>query len=127
MLSFACLLHCLFTPLLVSVLPLFGLGLLAGGGFHAVFAVGVMLAAAVALIPGFRVHRRVSVPALGFAGVTSVGVGAAMSHGGAETLLTVIGSLLLVTAHITNLRYARKQLHVHPHPEDAAEAAADPT
>jgi hypothetical protein len=126
-LSFACLLHCLLTPLLVSLLPLFGLGLLASDSFHAVFAVGVLLAAALALIPGFRVHRRASVPALGIAGVTSVAVGAAMSHGGAETLLTVIGSLLLVAAHVSNLRHARKHLHAHPHPGDEEPSAVDPT
>jgi hypothetical protein len=117
-LSFACLLHCLLTPLLVTVLPLFGLGLLASDGFHAVFAVGVLLAAALALIPGFRVHRRVSVPALGIGGVVSVSAGAFMTYGGTETLLTVIGSLMLVWAHFTNLRLARRQLHAHPHPGD---------
>ena len=128
-LSFACLLHCLLTPLLLSVLPLLGLSLLASDSFHAVFAVGVLLAAALALVPGYRVHRRASVLLLGVAGVSSVAIGAAMSHGGAETALTVIGSLLLVSAHISNLRLARKHLHAHPHPHagDETVSAADPT
>jgi hypothetical protein len=110
--SLLCLVHCLVAPLLVAAVPALGLGFLAVDGIHVAFAIAVLLMAVIALIPGYRHHRRTSVLALGAAGVFAVAIGATVVDGLAETAITALGSGLLIAAHVTNLRHSR--LHVHP-------------
>jgi len=112
MLSAACLLHCLLTPVLLASLPALGMRF-AHGSFHAIFALLVLAAAALALVPGFRMHGHRSVLVLGALGTLGVGSGAALEHGLLETALTVAGSLLLVVAHAINLRFSRPHSHTH--------------
>ena len=113
MISVLCLVHCLVAPLLIAAVPALGLGFLAVDGVHVAFAIAVLLAAVVALIPGYRQHHRVSVLALGATGVLAVTVGTTLPGGVPETAVTVFGSILVIAAHVTNLRHSR--LHVHPH------------
>jgi hypothetical protein len=110
--SLLCLVHCLVAPLLVAAVPALGLGFLAVDGVHVAFAIAVLLAAVAALIPGYRRHHRASVLALGAAGVFAVTIGATVVGGLAETAITALGSGLLISAHVFNLRHSR--LHVHP-------------
>jgi hypothetical protein len=110
--SVLCMVHCLAAPLLVAAVPALGLGFLAVDGVHVVFAVAVLLAAVAALIPGYRQHHRRSVLVLGAAGVLLVSVGATLPEGLPETSVTVLGSALMIAAHVTNLRHVK--LHVHP-------------
>jgi hypothetical protein len=110
--SVLCMVHCLAAPLLVALVPALGIGFLAFEGVHVAFAIGVLLTAAAALIPGYRQHRRASVLVLGGAGVVLVSVGATLPEGLPETGVTVVGSLLMIAAHVANLRHMK--LHVHP-------------
>jgi MerC mercury resistance protein len=110
--SLLCLVHCLVAPLLIAAVPALGIGFLAMDGIHFAFALAVLLAAVVALIPGYRHHHRVSVLVLGAAGVFAVTVGATLPEGLPETGVTSIGSALMIAAHVTNLRHGR--LHLHP-------------
>ena len=110
--SILCLVHCLVAPLLIAAVPALGLGFLAVDGIHVAFAIAVLLAAVVALIPGYRQHHKASVLALGAAGVAAVALGTTLPGGVPETSVTVIGSCMLIAAHVTNLRHTR--LHVHP-------------
>lgn len=110
--SVLCLVHCLIAPLLIAAVPALGLGFLAVDGIHVAFAIAVLLAALVALIPGYRQHHRASVLALGVAGVLAITVATMLPGGVSETAVTVFGSILVIAAHVTNLRHSR--LHVHP-------------
>jgi hypothetical protein len=110
MLSAACLMHCLLTPVLLASLPALGMSF-AHGGFHAIFALLVLGAAALALVPGYRMHGHRSVLVLGVLGTLGVGSGAMLEHGALETGLTVAGSLLLVLGHAINLRFSRPHTH----------------
>jgi hypothetical protein len=111
LISVLCLVHCLAAPLLVAAVPALGLGFLALDGIHVAFAIAVLLAAVIALIPGYRQHRHVSVIALGAAGVLAVAAGTTLPAGVPETTVTVIGSCLLIAAHVTNLRHSRPHVH----------------
>jgi len=111
LISFLCLVHCLVAPLLIAAVPALGLGFLALDGVHVAFAIAVLLAAVVALIPGYRQHHRLGVLGLGGAGVLAVALGTTLPAGAPETAVTVLGSCMLIAAHVTNLRYTR--LHVH--------------
>jgi hypothetical protein len=112
LISFLCLVHCLVAPLLVAVVPALGLGFLAVDGVHVAFAIAVLLAAVAALIPGYRQHHKLSVLALGGAGVLAVTLATTLPGGVPETAVTVLGSCMLIAAHVTNLRHSRP--HVHP-------------
>jgi hypothetical protein len=112
LISILCLLHCLVAPLLIAAVPALGLGFLAVDGIHVAFAVAVLLAAVLALIPGYRQHHKLSVLVLGAAGVLLVAMATALPAGVPETAVTVLGSSMLIAAHVTNLRHSR--LHVHP-------------
>jgi hypothetical protein len=111
LISFLCLVHCLVAPLLIAAVPALGLGFLAVDGIHVAFAIAVLLAAVIALIPGYRQHHKLSVLGLGGAGVLAVALGTTLPAGVPETAVTVVGSCMLIAAHITNLRHSR--LHVH--------------
>jgi len=111
LISILCLVHCLVAPLLIAAVPALGLGFLAVDGIHVAFAIAVLLAAVAALIPGYRQHHKLGVLALGAAGVAAVAVGTTLPGGLPETSVTVLGSCMLIAAHVTNLRHSK--LHVH--------------
>jgi hypothetical protein len=89
LISFLCLVHCLVAPLLIAAVPALGLGFLAVDGIHVAFAIAVLLAAVVALIPGYRQHHKLSVLGLGGAGVLAVALATTLPAGVPETAVTV--------------------------------------
>jgi len=103
--SLLCLVHCLALPVLLLLLP-GALGLFARSeAFHYAALALVMPAALAAFWLGHRRHRAVAPAALGAAGAACLA--GALWHAPAEnveTLLTVTGSLLLVTGHAINWR-----------------------
>ncbi|GMV13402.1 MAG: MerC domain-containing protein [Polyangiaceae bacterium] len=114
--SIACVAHCIAVPLVLGLLPAFGLSFLAKDGLHEVLAVVVLLVAILAFAPGYRVHRLRHVPALGAAGVTLLS-GAAFAPGLSlvvESAMTALGGTVLVAAHVLNRR-ALTRTHVHSH------------
>ena len=109
--SAACLVHCLALPLLIPLLP--ALALVPHTGVHALLLLPIIGLSLLALLPGYRRHRSRFVGAAALAGITlcTIAVGAeALFH--IESLdvpFTVVGGMLLVGAHIANLRRMRTQ------------------
>ena len=105
--SLLCLAHCILIPLAVAALPLLSSALALPESFH----IGVLLFAAptalFALGAGWRQHSRTAPLTLGMSGILLLGL--ALVFPVHETVLTIIGSLTLVTAHLANwrLRHAR--------------------
>lgn len=103
--STLCLLHCLGTPLFLSLFPLLGL-VQQNEVLHWYMVVLVTLLVLLALIPGFVTHRRWLVLMLGGFGLACVSVALLVigpSYGEtAETMLAVIGGAHLFTAHFKN-------------------------
>lgn len=110
-LSGACLIHCIlvfFLPLLVPAMALF----IHTPWIHRFFAVFILVVTPLAFIPGYRRHgmRRVMVRAYIGIGFILMGVffdghtSEVFSHG-----LSIIGSILLVTAHLQNIRHSRRK------------------
>lgn len=114
--SIACVAHCIAVPLVLGLLPAFGLSFLAEDGLHEVLAVVVLVVASLAFAPGYRVHRLIHVPVLGAAGVTLLS-GAAFAPGLSvvvESAVTALGGTVLVAAHVLNRR-ALSRSHAHAH------------
>jgi len=109
--STLCLLHCLALPLLVAMFPVFGLA--GGQGFHAAMVGVALLAALVALVPGYAAHRQAFVAVSGAAGMACLALAvfvAGPRFGEAvETWFTVAGAVLLCGAHLRNRACCRPQ------------------
>lgn len=102
--------HCVLTPVLFSLFPQF-VNLLPGEAtFHRFLVAGILLIGGAAFIPGYRIHRRASLFALIAAGMAMVLTVAWMGERLPELpefLLSVTGSMLLVTAHLLNRSFCR--------------------
>jgi hypothetical protein len=105
--AFLCLVHCLAMPLLLAAFPLLGL---AGDGeaLHDALLLGAAAPALLALVPGYLRHREAAAVSLGLAGLGMFLLAAFLAAPrwgeSAETAITVLGSILLLSAHLRNRR-----------------------
>lgn len=109
--SALCAVHCLLTPLLAGFYPAF-LRLLPGDAlFHRTLAVAIVIAGAIAFIPGYRLHRRLWPAALALLGITftlAVAWFGESMPSMLELFVSIPGSVMLVTAHIANRTFCRR-------------------
>ncbi|MCY3729717.1 MAG: MerC domain-containing protein [Rhodospirillaceae bacterium] len=115
-LSAICIVHCLAVTLLVALLPLAAFAL--GGHFHALMLWLVVPTSVIAFYLGHREHRRAAIGVAGGVGVALLTVTAVWGHGQwsgwAESGLSLVGSVVLVSAHWVNFQEVRR-VHVHVH------------
>lgn len=106
--SLLCVLHCLATPLLITVLPALAA---TEHQTHSVFAVVILLVGMLAFVPAYRKHQKKSIPAAGAVGVTMIIAAAVLpemeSGETIETLMVVAGGLTLIGAHLRNAYWCR--------------------
>jgi len=122
-LSALCTVHCLALPLVVIALPVSrdAVSAFAGPWVHDVLGIVLPLIAGVALLAGFRKHGKLLPSLLGMIGIITLWVAIfevaaacglhphpetnAVAVGwGLNAWITTVGSVLLVTAHIMNIR-----------------------
>jgi hypothetical protein len=109
--SFLCAIHCALLPFVLTLLPLVGLGFLASHGFERGFVAFAVMLAMVALVIGYRRHRRalpllLAVPGLALllAGIAVVDSHTPLLH----SVLVTCGGLLVASAHFSNLYIDRR-------------------
>lgn len=109
--SIVCLVHCLVLPFAVALLPLFAVEWMQAGAFHGAMALALMPVALFAIVPGLRVHRRLSVAGAMAAGLSLLSTAAFAGQGWIarewEVGLTLAGGAILVAAHAVNLALCR--------------------
>ena len=104
--SAACALHCLLMPVVITFLPLIGIGFLAEGTFESVM-IGVALAiASLSLAWGIRVHGRRDLILLIPAAALLFGYGHLFS-GDAHWVLMALGGCALAIGHFVNRRLCK--------------------
>ena len=101
-LSFACAIHCMAMPLLVTILPLIGLGFLANERAELFLITGAVVLGIGSLAWGVRLHRSwrallVLIVALAFITTSRTAV-----EGTFEVVFYSIGGILLASAHLVN-------------------------
>lgn len=110
--SIACTIHCLATPILLVLGVTVPLGILRDERVHAALLWVIVPAAVLALGLGCWRHRDLPTLLLGVAGVVGLSLAAlvlgARVGAGAEVAVTVISSLLLITAHVRNYLACRR-------------------
>src|SRR6267154_2052104 len=104
--SALCVVHCIATPILLSMSVVFVHLIPGEETTHRTLAVGVAALGAVALVKGFRTHGRRRILGLMAVGLGFIFAGAFYgdrlpSHG-YEVAVTMTGSLLMITAHRMN-------------------------
>ena len=104
--SGACAVHCALTPLLLALAPGLAHYLPGDETVHRSLALAVLFAGSLALVRGYRTHRKLIV-LIGFvagAGLVVVGAIAGETLGShvAEICVTVSGSALMVASHWKN-------------------------
>lgn len=102
-----CLVHCLALPVVVGMLPSLGIAFLADEMVHEILAFALIAFAALAFIPGYMRHRDNRVLSLMAAGLGLIlfatwGEALVDLHGAGETIVSVAGSILLISAHLLN-------------------------
>lgn len=106
--SLLCIFHCVATPSLAAALPVLAV---TERETHIGLTGLLMVTGLLAFLPGYRHHSKplmALVGALGFAMlVLAVMIPAPFGGETLETLLTVVGGLLLIGAHLTNAYYCR--------------------
>jgi hypothetical protein len=109
--STLCVVHCLLTPVVLSLSAVSAHFLPSEERTHRALAVAIALLGAIALIKGYRNHRSLRVLFLMVAGLAFIFGGAFWgdhlpSHG-VEILVTLIGSGFMIAAHRTNHTFCR--------------------
>jgi hypothetical protein len=118
--SVVCMIHCLAAPVVVTLLPAVRVAWLEHPLIHQVLAIAVILAVAASIVPAFLHHRRwpvIAVAAVGLGAVCWAAFvcgpcgcwsGETPIAGGwlvtSNTGLSLVGGLLLVVAHVANIR-----------------------
>lgn len=113
-LSGICALHCLLTPILLLALPVLG-GFFENSWIHILLALGVLPVGLFAFWTGFQHHRKSSILGLGLLGMTFIISAAFVPHEWVEwneiDVVTILGSLSLIIAHVLNQRACQCDSH----------------
>lgn len=99
-----CFAHCLITPALLAVSPMLARGLLGNESVHVWLLWLTIPVSALGLWLGCKDHQDAWVIGLGVLGVSLLVGARGVGESPLETLLTVGGSLTLVSAHWRNFR-----------------------
>jgi len=110
--SVLCLIHCILTPVVLSLSAVWVHYLPAEERFHRVFAALVAAIGCIAIIRGYRKHRRLPVFGLMVGGLGLIFAGAYLgnrlpSHA-AEMAVTMTGSGLMIAAHLINHTFCKQ-------------------
>jgi MerC mercury resistance protein len=105
--SIACAIQCSIFPLLVSILPLLGLGFLLGDGVEKFFLVTSIVLAVSSFIWGFRYHRRFYVFLFLVSAAALIMAGRLWADDRFEIPLVVCGAVVLAAGHFLNQRLCR--------------------
>jgi len=103
--------HCLLTPVVISLFPDIIPYLPGDASFHRWLAVGIVLFGFAGFVPGYITHRRKPLLALIAAGMCLILFVAWKGESlrlAMELVLSVGGSMLLVTAHLLNRSFCRQ-------------------
>lgn len=119
-LSAVCAVHCVATPLVLTLMPAAGSVL---GGAHPVLFIFVVAVGAWAFVPGFRCHGRLLVPALALIGVALLGAAAFLFHETAlDTALSLVGAGFMMAAHWKNRVFLKAERCCKQHHEHSSSA-----
>ncbi len=114
--SLLCAVHCALLPFVLALLPLVGLGFLAGHAFERVFVACAAALASASIVTAYRRHRRPQALFLMLPGIALLVFGIVVNidvHVVFHTVAVVCGGVLVAGAHVTNLALAHRHHHAN--------------
>lgn len=111
-LSGMCLIHCVLTPLFIMMTPFIGAGFWSSHGLHESIIYLVIPTAVIALAVGCTRHRDFWVGFIGVMGISVLTIAVLVTHqlgGNFVDILTIIGSMLIISAHYRNRILCKKE------------------
>lgn len=114
-----CAVHCALLPFVLALLPLVGLGFLAGHAFERVFVACAAALASASIVAAYRRHRRPQALLFMVPGIALLLFGISVdidAHVLLHTVAVVCGGVMVACAHLTNLVLAHRHCaarHVH--------------
>lgn len=109
--SFLCAVHCALAPVLLALLPAFGLGIGGWVDIDQAFVIFATLLGITTMSLGYRRHRAFRAWALLVPGLLLIWLGSFTElhdHGGAHLVVMTLGGLALAAAHGLNLRLSHR-------------------
>ena len=119
--SFLCAIHCALLPFVLTLLPLLGLGFLAGHRFERGFVMFAATLALLSLVGGYRRHRRPFPLLLALPGLLLLLLGVTWAADISIVLhsaMVTSGGVLVASAHFVNLSIDRRRAHLAVHAHD---------
>jgi hypothetical protein len=113
--SFACAVHCVALPLVITLLPLLGLGFLAGHAFESAMLIIAVSLATASLCWGSSIHGKRQILLFLLAAVILFSSGFFMFEGNKHWVLIGLGGFCLAAGHILNRRLCRACAHCKSH------------
>lgn len=114
-LSLLCAIHCILTPLALLFLPVFVGRAFENPMFHWILALMIIPIGLKAFVAGYKHHKRMKVFMLGIPGLLIVGVIPLVFPVAfdvwTESILMIIGSCLLISAHWLNRKSCSCEIH----------------
>lgn len=125
-----CLIHCLATPIVLMLFPTFKLAFLEHHAIHQILAVVVVSSVLIAVYPQCKKHGHKDIVLWAILGVFSILLAVFFGHDLGEEIehtVTIAGSILLLIAHIKNIRVRHGKCEAnlasvkcsHQHSQDA--------
>jgi uncharacterized membrane protein len=129
--SALCLVHCLLTPVVLILFPSLASTMIEDEKIHMIFAAFVIFSVIIAVYPQCRKHGHKDIIALALGGVILIVLSfalddilghavhahpsghAAHSTSGGHIILTITGSILLIAAHIKNIKVRHGKCESH--------------
>ncbi|OKS87345.1 MerC domain-containing protein [Mucilaginibacter polytrichastri] len=108
--SILCAIHCALLPLVITLLPLIGLGFLANNYFEALIIAASLLIGYTSLTTSQRKHKQIWPLVILTTGFMVIFIGKMLINPYYEWLFLPAGGLLIASAHLYNSR-----LSTHPH------------
>ena len=116
--SGTCVMHCLFAPVTLILLPVFGLTVSQEEVLHEIFLYLIVPSAIIAITMGCKKHKDYSVAILATTGIILL-VYAVVTHDTnteqTVEVLTLFGSALVVLSHLRNFSLCRQNNCNHDH------------
>jgi hypothetical protein len=106
--SVLCAIHCAFLPVLITVLPLLGIGFLVKGWVENLMVLLSILIAGTSLGLSFKLHQKLLPLVLLIIGLTVIAIVHLFLPENLEPFMLPFGGLMIATAHYFNWTYSGK-------------------
>ena len=114
-LSGVCIVHCLISPIIITLLPIFALNSMVEDIlFHQLMLWIVLPTSCIALFIGCRKHREILIAITGIVGMLILIIVAFFGHdlfnSSYEKIMTIVGGLVLAISHTLNYQACQKRI-----------------